>query len=66
MLDIKFIVENPEKVKEGFAKKGCTINVDELISLYFDVNKLKTSSQSLAEEKNRLSTGKTYRRSGPP
>ena len=55
MLDIKFIVENPEKVKEGFAKKGCTINVDELISLYFDVNKLKTSSQSLAEEKNRLS-----------
>ncbi len=55
MLDIKFIVENPEVVKEGFAKKGCNINVDELIKLYLDVNKLKTSSQSLAEEKNRLS-----------
>jgi len=34
MLDIKFIVENPEVVKEGFAKKGCNINVDELIKLY--------------------------------
>jgi seryl-tRNA synthetase len=55
MLDIKYIVENPEIVKEGFAKKGCTINVDELINLYLEVNKLKTSSQALAEEKNRLS-----------
>ncbi len=55
MLDIKYIVENPEVVKEGFAKKGCTINVDELINLYLEVNKLKTSSQALAEEKNRLS-----------
>ncbi len=55
MLDIKFIAENPEIVKEGFAKKGCNINVDDLITLYLDVNKLKTSSQALAEEKNRLS-----------
>ena len=55
MLDINYIVENPEIVKEGFAKKGCTINVDELINLYLEVNKLKTSSQALAEEKNRLS-----------
>ena len=55
MLDIKYIVENPDIVKEGFAKKGCTINVDELINLYLEVNKLKTSSQALAEEKNRLS-----------
>ena len=55
MLDIKFIVENPEKVKDGFAKKGCTVDVDALINLYLDVNKLKTSSQALAEEKNRLS-----------
>ena len=55
MLDIKYIVENPEVVKEGFAKKGCIINVDELINLYLEVNKLKTSSQALAEEKNRLS-----------
>lgn len=55
MLDIKFIVENQKEVEEGLAKKGCTINIEELIKLYKDINKLKTSSQSLSEEKNRLS-----------
>ncbi|MBS5833935.1 MAG: serine--tRNA ligase [Acetobacter sp.] len=58
MLDIKFIIDNPELVKEGLAKKGYTpeqINIDALIALHKDVNKLKTSTQALAEEKNRLS-----------
>ena len=58
MLDIKFIIENTDLVKEGLAKKGYTtenINIDDLISLHKEVNKLKTSTQSLAEEKNRLS-----------
>ena len=58
MLDIKFIAENKELVKEGLAKKGYTaeqINIDALLALYKDVNKLKTSTQALAEEKNRLS-----------
>lgn len=58
MLDIKFIIENTELVKEGLAKKGYTkqeIDIDALIALHKDVNKLKTSSQTLAEEKNRLS-----------
>ena len=58
MLDIKFIIDNPELVKEGLAKKGYTpeqIDIDALIALHKDVNKLKTSTQALAEEKNRLS-----------
>ena len=58
MLDIKFIIDNTELVKEGLAKKGYTkeeVDVDALIALHKDVNKLKTSSQALAEEKNRLS-----------
>lgn len=56
MLDIKFILENKEAVEEGLKKKGVTnIDVLELISLHLDINKLKTSSQSLAEEKNILS-----------
>ena len=58
MLDIKFILENPDKVKDGLAKKGYTaeeIDIDALIALHKDVNKLKTSTQALAEEKNRLS-----------
>lgn len=58
MLDIKFIAENPEIIKDGLAKKGYSpdaIDVDALIALYKDINKLKTSSQALSEEKNRLS-----------
>lgn len=44
MLDIKFIIDNPELVKEGLAKKGYTpeqIDIDALIALHKDVNKLK-------------------------
>lgn len=56
MLDIKFIIENKELIEEGLKKKGYTnINVSDLISLHSSINKLKTSSQGLAEEKNRLS-----------
>ena len=58
MLDIKYIAENPDVIKEGLAKKGYTkedIDIDALIALYKDINKLKTSSQSLSEEKNKLS-----------
>lgn len=58
MLDIKFIIENTEMVKDGLLKKGYTeedINIDNLITLHKSVNKLKTSTQALAEEKNRLS-----------
>lgn len=58
MLDIKFITENADLVKEGIAKKGYTkedLDIDALIALYKDINKLKTSSQALAEEKNKLS-----------
>ncbi len=58
MLDIKFIIENKDLVKEGLKKKGYNendINIDALINLHLEVNKLKTSTQQLAEEKNRLS-----------
>ena len=58
MLDIKFIIENIKTVKEGLAQKGYTpeeINIDELVNIYKNLNKLKTSSQALAEEKNKLS-----------
>lgn len=56
MLDIKYIVENLDSVKTCLAKKGfASENVDSLVSAYLEMNKLKTSSQALAEEKNRLS-----------
>ena len=58
MLDIKYIAENPDIIKDGLVKKGYTkedIDIDALIALYKDINKLKTSSQALSEEKNKLS-----------
>ncbi len=56
MLDIKFIIENKELVQDGLNKKGYTqIDLDNLISLHSSITKLKTSSQALAEEKNKLS-----------
>ena len=56
MLDIKHIIDNQDQVKQCLAKKGFSSeSVDNLISTYLDMNKLKTSSQALAEEKNRLS-----------
>lgn len=57
MLDIKYILANKELVREGLAKKNYEkiINVDDLEKLYLEINKLKTSSQSMSEEKNKLS-----------
>ena len=58
MFDIKYIMENPAEIKEGLAKKGYTqqdIDIDALIALYKYIAKLKTSSQALSEEKNKLS-----------
>lgn len=57
MMDIKYIIANKELVRDGLAKKGYAniINIDELEVLYLNLNKLKTSSQAMSEEKNKLS-----------
>ncbi|HCU59061.1 MAG TPA: serine--tRNA ligase, partial [Alphaproteobacteria bacterium] len=58
MPDIKFILENKDLVQDGLTKKGYTkedLDLDELIALHKQITTLKTSSQSLAEEKNKLS-----------
>ena len=58
MLDIKFIIENTDFVKDGLEKKGYTkkdLDLYAMIDLHKEINKLKTSSQSIAEEKNKLS-----------
>lgn len=56
-MDIKYIIANKELVREGLAKKGYAniINIDELEALYLNLNKIKTSSQAISEEKNKLS-----------
>ena len=56
MLDIKFIADNTDWVKKSLGRKGFPAEkVDELLETYYNLNKLKTSSQALAEEKNKLS-----------
>lgn len=58
MPDIRFIIENTEIVREGLQKKGYKkedLDIDLLISLHQEITSLKTSSQALAEEKNKLS-----------
>ena len=56
MLDIKFICDNTDRVKQSLGKKGFPAEkVDELVNAYLDLNKLKTATQALAEEKNKLS-----------
>ena len=56
MLDIKFIADNTDWVKKSLGRKGFEAEkVDELLKTYYEMNKLKTSSQALAEEKNKLS-----------
>ena len=58
MPDIKFIIENKDFVQNEFAKKGYTkedLDLDELILLHGKITALKTSSQALSEEKNKLS-----------
>ena len=55
MLDIKFIRENPELIKDAVAKKHLSVNVDELISI--DQKRLEKLSlvESLRAEQNAVS-----------
>jgi seryl-tRNA synthetase len=55
MLDVRLIRENPEEVREGFRKLGATVDLDGVIALDEQVRRLKTESEAVAAEQNRLS-----------
>lgn len=55
MLDIKFIRENPQKVKEGALAKNIEVDVDELLSVDEEYRNLSTSLQELYAKRNRVS-----------
>jgi len=57
MLDIKFIRENPDKVKEAVRKKGYNFDVDKLIAVDKRRRELIESSENLRAEQNRKSKG---------
>ncbi len=54
MLDIKFIRENPEIVKNAATAKGFTDYTDEIIALDARVRELKTITQTKTAKKNRI------------
>jgi len=55
MLDIKFIRQNPEKVKEGAKKKGYEIDVDLLLSLDKRKRELIGQLEKILAQKNQAS-----------
>ena len=54
MLDIKFIRENPDVIKNACAVKGITDHTDEILALDVRVRELKTITQSKTAEKNKI------------
>lgn len=53
-MDIKFIRQNPEKVKEGAQKKGVNVDIDELLNLDKKKRDLLQKTENLKAEQNKL------------
>ena len=54
MLDIRFIRENPDIVKNACRVKGFDDHVDEILALDARVRELKTITQNMTAEKNKI------------
>ncbi len=54
MLDIKFIRENPDKVKEGIKNKGVKVDIDLLLKLDKERRKLLQEVEGLRAEQNKV------------
>jgi seryl-tRNA synthetase len=55
MLDIRLIREKPDEVREGLRKVGAAVDLDAVLALDEAVRRLKTESEAIAAERNRLS-----------
>lgn len=55
MLDIKAIIENPEKIAAALAKKGCIVDFGELIGWDAERRKVIAWVENLKAEKNKVS-----------
>ena len=58
MLDIKFIRENSEIVKEAVKNKKVSVDVDQLLKLDEERRKLRTTIENLNQEKNEAAKNK--------
>jgi len=57
MLDLNFIRENPEKVKEACKNKNVQISVDLILDLDTEKRKIQTEIENLKAEQNKISRG---------
>lgn len=64
MLDINFIRNNPEIVKDGVRKKRMRVDIDEILSIDTELRILKTEVETLRADRNRISKD-VSRASGP-
>ena len=55
MLDIKFIVDNPDVVKKAARDKNMEVDVDRLLAVYQEVKALTSQADTLRGERNSLS-----------
>ncbi len=55
MLDVKFIIENPELVKAGSIKKQVKVDIDTLVSLYNERNEKIQKIEQLRARQNEVS-----------
>ncbi|MBI5571478.1 MAG: serine--tRNA ligase [Desulfomonile tiedjei] len=55
MLDIAFIRNNAELVKDGIRKKRMNVDLDELLAVDDEVRRLKNEAEKLRADRNRLS-----------
>jgi seryl-tRNA synthetase len=55
MLDIKYILHNADAVKQNAKNRHVQCNIDELISLYLEKNRLQNEMDQLRSKRNQLS-----------
>ncbi|MFA5947587.1 MAG: serine--tRNA ligase [Candidatus Gracilibacteria bacterium] len=55
MLDIKFIIENPEKIKQSALNKNIKVDVDKIVKLYEERNTLLQKKETLRARQNEVS-----------
>ena len=55
MIDLRLLRENPDLVRDGFARLGATVDLPAVMALDEEVRRLKNDTQGVAAEQNKLS-----------
>ncbi|MCH7954071.1 MAG: serine--tRNA ligase, partial [Chloroflexi bacterium] len=55
MLDMDFIVQNPNEVKAAIVAKGVDLDLDAVLTMHLEVKGLLTKAEELRQQRNALS-----------